>query len=199
MSPFMSFVSRKVIGGIAAFAVVAAALVGIAAARDTGDPSGGSDLTADVVDPQAFGAALADPASVDPASVDPASVDSASVDSGTADRGGNWKQLRADLKAARALEGDARRDALAEIRTKAQDGAYGAGIERRADRRQIHHELVFNLLPDNLQADLTALKDAPADQRKDLRAEIMDKALAGDYGPDVQKAAKQLQELRGRA
>jgi hypothetical protein len=181
MSPFISFVSRKVIGVIAVFAVVAAALVGIAAARDAGERSRSSDLTADIVDPQAFEDALADPAS---------------IGSGSADRGGDWQQLRADLKAARALEGDARRAALAEIRTKAQDGSYGPGIERRADRRRIHHELVLSLLPDNLQADLTALKEAPTDQREDLRADIVDKALAGDYGPEVQKAAKQLQELR---
>jgi hypothetical protein len=187
MSPFVSFMSRKMIGGIAVFAVVAAALVGIAAARDAGARPGSSDLTADVVDPQAFEAALADPAAFD---------DPSGVGTGTTDRGGDWKQLRADLKAARALDGDARRDALAEIRTKAQDGAYGPGIERRADRRQIHRELVLALLPDNLQADLAALKEAPADQRQDLRAEIMDQALAGDYGPDVAKAAKRLQELR---
>jgi hypothetical protein len=190
MSPFLSFVSRKVIGVVAVFAVVAASLVGISLARGAGARSGGSDLTADVVDPQAFAAALADPASVDTGSA------------GGADRRGDWQRLRADLKAARALEGDARRQALADIRSKARDGAYGAGIERRADRRQIHHELVFSLLPDNLQTDLQALKNAPADQRKDLRAELMDKALAGDYGPEVQKAAEQLKELRqgsGRA
>jgi hypothetical protein len=185
MTPFFSFVSRKVIGVVAVFAVVAATLVGFAVVRGAGAPSGGpssgSDLTADVVDSQAFEAALADPTSVDTA---------------TSDHGGGWQQLRADLKAARALEGDARRQALADIRAKARDGAYGAGIERRADRRQIRHQLVFDLLPDNLQADLTALRNAPADQRKGLRADIMDKALAGGYGPDVQKAATQLQELR---
>jgi len=113
-----------------------------------------------------------------------------------ADPNNDWSQLEADLEAARALEGDARRDALADIRVKAQDGGYGSGVERRADRRQIHRELFFNLLPDNLQADLTELKNAPADQREQLRADIMDNALAGDYGADVQKAAEKLRELR---
>lgn len=182
MSPFSTFVSRRMAAAIAVFAVVAAAFVGFAAAGGSGTASGTPDITAQVVDPQAFRAALDDPGSIDTTAAD--------------DQGDDWKQLRADLRAARALEGDARRDALADIRQKALDGAYGDGIERRADRRQVHRELFFSLLPDNLQADLTDLKNAPADQREQLRREITDNALAGDYGPEVQKAAEQLQELR---
>jgi hypothetical protein len=185
MSPFTSFVSRKVIGAVAVFAVVAAGLAGFMVAGAGTSPgtvpdTATVDLTSQAQD---LDAALADPASVVVQASDPTDP-------------GGWSQLRADLKAARALEGDARRSALADIRAKAQNGGYGAGIERRADRRQIHRELFFNLLPDNLQADLTALKNAPADQRQQLRADIMDKALAGDYGSDVQKAAEKLKALR---
>jgi len=188
MRAFTTYVSRKMIAALAVFAAIAAALITVAVARDAGasQHSNGSDLTAELVDPQAFEAALDDPASA---------VDTAGATT-TDDATGGRSQLRADLRAAFRLEGDARRSALADIRAKAQAGGYGDRIERRADRRQIHHQLVFSLLPDNLQADLTELKDAPADQREQLRADIMDKALAGDYGDEVKQAAEQLQELR---
>jgi hypothetical protein len=182
MSSFTSYVSRKVLGVVAVFAVFAIAFAVVLVAQGGTDAV---DLTATQVDDaQALDVALTDPAAINDVAAAPA------------DPNGGWSQLRADLKAARALEGDARRTALADIRAKAQDGSYGIGIERRADRRQIHRELFFSLLPDNLQADLKELKDAPADQREQLRADILDKALAGDYGPDVQKAAQSLEELR---
>ena len=184
MSAFATFVSRKMIGALAVFTVIAAGFAGYAFTRSAMGAAGteSGTITAQTVDSHAFEAALADPASIETASAD--------------DPSGNWQQLHEDLEAARALEGDARRDAFAEIRSKAREGAYGPRIERRADRREIRHELFFNLLPDNLQADLTALREAPADRRKELRAEILEKALAGDYGPDVQKAAEQLLGLR---
>jgi hypothetical protein len=181
MTSFTRFVSRKVIGAVAVFAVAAAAFVGTYAfVADRQPDTATVDLTSEA---QAFDAALADPAVALGTSTDD------SPDGSRAD-------LRADLRAAMKLQGDARRQALADIRTKAQDGGYGDRIQRRADRRQIHRELFFNLLPDNLQTDLQALKDAPADQRPAMRADIMARAVAGDYGPDVQDAAKKLQALR---
>ncbi len=185
MSPLTSFVSRKVMGAVAVFAVIAAALVGVAVTTSAGS----SDTTTAVLTPdaQAFDEALADPA---------VALDGATTPSGQAEPNDPRSALRADLLAAFKLDGEARRAALADIRTKARDGGYGDRVERRADRRQIHHELFFSLLPDNLQADLTELKDAPADQREQLRADIRDKALAGDYGDEVKKAAEQLQALR---
>jgi hypothetical protein len=86
--------------------------------------------------------------------------------------------------------------ALKDIRAKALAGDYGARVERRAERRDVRHDLFFSLLPDNLQADITAMKAAPSDERKQLRADILDKALAGEYGSEVQKAAEKLQALR---
>jgi hypothetical protein len=190
LTAFTRFVSRKMVAALAVFAVVAAALVGVAAARGNSGTTS-VDLTSQA---QALDAALADPA----AALDGAALDGAALDGAAdpTDPSGGWSRLRADLKAARALHGDARRAALADIRQKARDGSYGSGIERRADRRQIHRELFFSLLPDNLQADLTELKNAPVDQREKLRADIMDKALAGEYGADVQKAAEKLRDLR---
>jgi hypothetical protein len=175
MTTFTTFVSRRLAAAITVFVVVAALAVGYVALSGGSAPAS-PNANAGTVDAVAVQAALDDPGND-------------AADSGRS-------QLRSDLKAAFKLEGDARRDALAKIRQQAQDGAYGDRIERRADRRQIHHDLFLSLLPDNLQSDLARLKDAPADQREQLRAEIMDKAVAGDYGPDVQKAAEQLKGLR---
>jgi len=182
MSSFARFVSRKMLRVIAVFAVVAAATVGGTLARgDAGSAPGTVDLESSLSDPEAFAAILDDPTV-------------AASDRADQDRG--RQQLRADVRAARALEGDARREALAAIRARAQDGEYGDGIERRADRRQVRHDLFLSLLPDDLRADLTELKSASADKRAELRGQILDRALAGDYGPEVQHAAEQLQALR---
>jgi len=181
MSQFTRYVSRKVLGVVTVFAVAAVALVAVIAGH--GD-AGAVGLT---------GSRAGDAQALEVALSDPASIADSPAPGGTSD---GPSRLRADLKAARALDGTARHDALADIRQKARDGAYGDRIEHRADRRQIRHDLFFSLLPDNLQADLTALKAAPEDQRTQLREHIMDKALSGDYGADVQKAAEQLRTLR---
>lgn len=177
MSPFTTFVSRRMAATIAAFALVAAGLVGYVAARDGGSPAS-ADVSAQLVDPAALQAALDDPTTI-----------------GSADPTGGTSQLRSDLRAAFKLDGDARREALATVRQKALDGGYGEAVQRRAEHRQIRHDLFLSLLPDNLQADLTRLKDAPADQREQIRTQIMDKAVAGGYGSDVQKAAVRLRGL----
>ncbi|HET6167094.1 MAG TPA: hypothetical protein VFE07_09725 [Marmoricola sp.] len=181
MSQFTRDVSRKVLGVVTVFALAAVAVVAIVAGSGGPDTVGLTGSRAG--DAQALGVALDDPASTD---ASPAPGDGSA----------GWSQLRSDLKAARALDGDARRSALDAIRQKARDGGYGDRVERRADRREVRHDLFFSLLPDNLQADLTQLKAAPDDQRKQLRETIMDKAVAGDYGSDFQKAAERLKALR---
>jgi hypothetical protein len=176
MSSLTRFVSRKVLAAVVAFAVFAIALVGVSIVRQ-------GTSTLDLSSTQgadALGAALADP------------TDQTSADQ--ADAGGA-SQLQADLRAARALKGSERAAALKDIRAKALAGDYGSRVERRAERRDIRHDLFFSLLPDNLQADINAMKAAPADQRKQMRADILDKAVAGDYGSEVQKAAERLQAL----
>jgi hypothetical protein len=92
-------------------------------------------------------------------------------------------------------------DAL--VTTASEPGAapspdVSAGVQRRNDRREARRAVVFALLPDALQADITAVRAAPKDQRPAMRAEIMRKALAGEYGDKVKAAAEKLQELRGR-
>ena len=198
MSGLARYVSRKVAASVAAFAAFALLVGGGAALAVAGGRSdtGSVGLSSSLSDPAALEAALDDPGSAVGGSAPDGPSTTATGSGGYGGTGAGWQQLRADLRAARALQGDARRSALAAIRTKAQDGAYGEAIQRRADRHQIRHQLLFSLLPDNLQSDLTALKNAPADQRQQLRKQIVDKALAGDYGPEVQKAAQQLQALR---
>lgn len=106
------------------------------------------------------------------------------------------RQLRKDLRAARTLSGDDRKAALADIRTKARAGDYGDAVQRRLNRRMDRRSVIQSLLPDELRTDLAELKAAPADDRADLRAEIMSNALDGGYGAEVQEAAEKLQELR---
>lgn len=182
MSPFTTYVSRRMLAAVAAFALIALGLAYVSA-HDGPPPgaSGSADVSAQLIDPAALQAALDDP--------------TASGAAVTDDPGGGRSKLRADLRAAFRLDGDARRDALAAVRQKALDGGYGGAVQHRAERRDVRHDLFVSLLPDNLQADLDHLKAAPADQREQLRAEIIDNAVAGDYGPDVQKAAERLRAL----
>lgn len=107
----------------------------------------------------------------------------------------NREELRADLKAARGLEGQARLDAMKKVRADAKAGEYGKQIEKRVDRRSDRHAALFALLPDELQADLKELKAMPAgEERKAMREQIRKDALAGEYGEKVQEAAKLLQK-----
>lgn len=153
-----------------------------------------SDVEASPAEVEAVTVALTEPTELD----EPAESD----EPGEPSAGGDLKRLHDDLAAARKLDGEARRDALQKIRQDVRDGEYGSRLERRADRRAERRadrrEVVYALLPDELQDDLDAVKAAPEEERADLRAEIMRKALAGDYGPKVADAAEKLRELRER-
>lgn len=105
---------------------------------------------------------------------------------------GDRAEMRKDLKAARELKGKARRDAVHKIRTEARAGTYGDKVEKRLDRRADQRAAVFALLPDELQADLKALKAADKPDRKAMREDIRAKALAGGYGDKVKEAAGKL-------
>ncbi len=119
----------------------------------------------------------------------------ASGDSGAADSDSNRAQLRADLKAARALDGQARIDAVKKVRANAKAGEYGAKVEKRVDRRSDRRAAFLALLPDELRADLKELKAMPSgDERKAKRDQIRKDALAGKYGDKVEQAAKLLQK-----
>lgn len=133
--------------------------------------------------------------SADPAGAS-ATQTAATLDSALAtDIDGDRAELRKDLNAARELKGQARKDAIKEIRADARAGKYGDKIEKRFDRRADRRAAVFALLPDELQADLTKLRAMePGDDRKAFRDDIRQKALDGGYGDKVKEAAEKLQE-----
>lgn len=101
-----------------------------------------------------------------------------------------------DIKDLRGLEGEERRDAMRQLRDDARDGKYGEHVGQRFERRADHRAAFFALLPDELQSDLEALKDAEPQERKAMREEIREKALDGGYGDKVQEAWKLLDEHR---
>ena len=106
---------------------------------------------------------------------------------------GDRAELRKDLKAARELKGEARKDAIKQIRADAKAGKYGDKVAERFDRRADRRAAVFALLPDELQADLKKLRAMePGDERKAYRKEIQQKALDGGYGDKVKEAAEKL-------
>ena len=108
---------------------------------------------------------------------------------------GDRAELRKDLKAAHELKGEARRDAIKQIREDARAGKYGDKVAERFDRRADRRAAVFALLPDELQADLKKLRAMePGDERKAYRKEIQQKALDGGYGDKVQEAAEKMKD-----
>jgi hypothetical protein len=105
-------------------------------------------------------------------------------------------KFHADMKAARQLKGQARVDAIKKAVADAKARRHGAKVEKRAERRADRRAAVFALLPDELQADLKKLRAMdPGEERRALRADIREKALAGGYGDKVQEAAE---KLKGR-
>lgn len=105
------------------------------------------------------------------------------------------ESLRRDLKAARALEGSDKLDALKKVRSDARAGEYGDKVEKKADRRADRRAARFALLPDELQADLEKLKSmSPGEDRKAFRKQIRADALAGTYGDKVKEAAELLKK-----
>jgi hypothetical protein len=53
-------------------------------------------------------------------------------------------------------------------------------------------------LPEELRADLEALRDLPAEQRRAAAEDMRDSALAGEYGEDAQQRAERLSERAER-
>ena len=101
-------------------------------------------------------------------------------------------KFRADLKAARALTGQARIDAIKKVRTDAKAGKYGPRIEKRVEHPRAR---LWAHAPAALKADLKAARAAdPADRPAKLHA-IFVKAEAGDYGDKVKKHADKLKAI----
>ncbi|CAN5498842.1 hypothetical protein BH10ACT4_BH10ACT4_00460 [soil metagenome] len=100
-------------------------------------------------------------------------------------------ELRADLKAARALKpGTERRDALKKIRATALDGGYGPAVEARAQWRKDHPGDKLRPVPANLKADLTTLHSTPKSGKAAEAEKIADTAVSGGYGSTIESFAK---------
>lgn len=134
-----------------------------------------------------------------PASTTSSTASAASAGSGTVCR---WRikhlpaQLRADLRAARALPAEARRPALRKIARAARAGDYGTRVQRFAQKRHHLHRLVRSKLPASLRADLKAARQLPVDERRPALRQIRKDALAGKYGEQVRKLVERRTEHR---
>ena len=130
-------------------------------------------------------------ASADSNSVDShssAGADGSSVDSEAA-------KFRADLKDARALTGEARMEALQEIRQNAKAGEYGDKIEKRAEKIDNRHARLWAHAPKELKDDLREVRKADPADRAELRHEIFTKAEAGEYGDLALQHAEKLKQF----
>lgn len=114
--------------------------------------------------------------------------------------GAVWSQLpedlRADLRAVRALPTGQKPEALREIRRDALDGDYGARVQRFAERRDERIRAIRRALPDEMKADLHEARRLTGEDRLDAYREIRAGALAGEYGDRVQEVAVKVQERR---
>ena len=114
------------------------------------------------------------------------STDTKTVDPGVA-------KFRADLKAARALTGQARIDAIKKIRDDAKAGVYGDKVEKRVDNHRFAR--IWANAPAALKADLKDVRKAAPEDRPALRHDIFEKALDGTYGDKAQKRAEKLKDF----
>jgi hypothetical protein len=104
------------------------------------------------------------------------------------------KALRTDLKAARKADKADKAKDLANIRTKALAGGYGKVVEARVKGLK---SLDLRPLPAALKADLKTLhgEKTKADKLTEANT-IAQKAVAGGYGSDIQKLAKDVQSSK---
>ncbi len=128
-------------------------------------------------------------------SADPTAVDELVVPCGAI-----WErlpqELRADLRAVQELPDAEKPAAIREIRADALDGAYGKRVAAAADRIKERRARLFKRLPEELQADLTALRARPDAEKVVYAQQIRADALAGEYGERVQTFSERMQDRR---
>jgi hypothetical protein len=126
---------------------------------------------------------------------DPSAVDELVVPCGAI-----WKrlpeELRDDLLAVQDLPDAEKPAAIREIRTDALAGEYGEKVATAAERIKERRARLFTRLPEDLQADLKALKALPDADKVAYAKEIRADALAGEYGERVQKFSEKMQDRR---
>jgi len=104
--------------------------------------------------------------------------------------------LREDIKAVEDLPDAEKPAAIRAIREDALAGEYGAKVARAAERIQERRARVVEQLPEDLQADLEALRALPDEAKVDAAKELRADALAGEYGEQVQAFAERMQHRR---
>lgn len=126
---------------------------------------------------------------------DPTAVDELVVPCGAV-----WKrlpqELREDLKAVQDLSDADKPAAIREIRADALAGGYGEKVATAAERIKERRTRLFTRLPEDLQADLKALKALPDAEKVAYAREIRSDALAGEYGERVQAFSEKMQDRR---
>lgn len=114
--------------------------------------------------------------------------------------GAVWNRLPADLKADLEAAGDLpdpdKPAAIRAIKDDAVAGEYGAKVARAAERLQDRRARALDRLPDDLRADLEALRALPDEEKVAAVQELRADALAGDYGDQVQTYAERMQQRR---
>ena len=86
--------------------------------------------------------------------------------------------------------------AIRAIKEDAVAGEYGAKVARAAERMQDRRDRALGHLPEDLQADLEALRALPDEDKVAAAQELRADALAGEYGDKVQGFAERMQERR---
>lgn len=104
--------------------------------------------------------------------------------------------LKADLRAVRALPVGEKPEALREIRRDALGGDYGARAQRIAERREERIRAVRRALPSEMEVDLRAARSLTGAERLEAYREIRAGALDGEYGERVQEVATAVRERR---
>lgn len=103
-------------------------------------------------------------------------------------------ELRKDVREVVLADPEDRPDLWQQIRDDAVDGEYGPRASRIASRLA---EWADDR-PEALTADIEQVRLAGCDERRVLAEDVIDGALAGKYGPDVQQRAEWLQEIAER-
>jgi hypothetical protein len=104
--------------------------------------------------------------------------------------------LRSDIKAVEDLPDAEKPAAIRAVREDALAGEYGALVARAAERIQDRRGEALEHLPEDLRADLEALRALPDEEKVAAAKELRADALAGEYGQQVQTFAERMEHRR---
>ncbi len=99
--------------------------------------------------------------------------------------------LVTDLRALKDVAPDERRDAVRELRQNALDGEYGDRAQDFVESGMARQ--LWQQLPVELRQDLREIAQLPTAEIPDALMELLDDAVAGEYGAMVQMGAEKIQ------